>query len=219
MSDDERALLRRQFFRALLGKAVQPLAQNVEERLDAIQRVAAESMKSAQGKPAPSPPAPAPVPPPAAWIRPPGAMAEESFFSVCQRSGHCVEACPVAAIQIARDTDAEHDGLPYIDPEIQACVLCEDLPCISACPSGALLATERAEVRMGKARFEFDICLRSEGDYCEACVDVCPIGETAIVLDDEDLVAILDGCVGCGMCTMECPTSPKAIVIEPPGAQ
>jgi len=54
---------------------------------------------------------------------------------------------------------------------------------------------------------------------CDLCVIYCPLGEEAIVLnetqDGKFLPEVKDGCVGCGVCQMVCPTNPVAIVVEP----
>jgi len=56
-------------------------------------------------------------------------------------------------------------------------------------------------------------------EVCDLCVIYCPLGDEAIVLDKvEDgkfLPKVKDGCVGCGVCQMVCPTTPQAIVIKP----
>jgi len=56
-------------------------------------------------------------------------------------------------------------------------------------------------------------------EICDLCVAYCPLGEEAIVLkevgDGKYLPEVKDGCVGCGVCQMLCPTDPKAIVVEP----
>ncbi len=54
-------------------------------------------------------------------------------------------------------------------------------------------------------------------DLCDLCVTECPIGDSAIVMDTEDgknMPRILDGCTGCGVCVMICPSIPDTIVIE-----
>ena len=59
-------------------------------------------------------------------------------------------------------------------------------------------------------------------DICDLCVTECPIGDIAIILeenvtsDGQKIVKpkVLDGCTGCGVCTMICPTAPSSIVIE-----
>jgi len=54
---------------------------------------------------------------------------------------------------------------------------------------------------------------------CDLCVIYCPLGDDAIVLEtlkgDKFLPKIKEGCVGCGVCQMVCPTNPVAIVVKP----
>ncbi len=54
---------------------------------------------------------------------------------------------------------------------------------------------------------------------CDLCVIYCPIGEEAIELtevsDGKFLPKVKDGCVGCGVCQMVCPTTPQAIIVKP----
>ena len=56
-------------------------------------------------------------------------------------------------------------------------------------------------------------------EICDLCVIYCPLGDEAIVLDKiEDgkfIPKVKDGCVGCGVCQMVCPTNPVAIVVKP----
>ncbi len=48
---------------------------------------------------------------------------------------------------------------------------------------------------------------------CNICVTDCPIGETAIIFEN-NLPKVLDGCTGCGVCTMICPTEGPSITIK-----
>ena len=83
-----------------------------------------------------------------------------------------------------------------------------------ACPSGALELVELAKIQMGLARLYEEHCLRSNGEDCRICVEKCPLGEAAIRIDQAGTVEVREpGCVGCGVCEMYCPTTPKAIVI------
>ena len=57
-------------------------------------------------------------------------------------------------------------------------------------------------------------------EICNLCVTECPIGETAIVQmlsrSGRKLIPrVLDGCTGCGVCQMVCPTENPSIVVEP----
>jgi ferredoxin-type protein NapG len=57
-------------------------------------------------------------------------------------------------------------------------------------------------------------------EVCNLCVTECPIGETAIIQavsrSGRKLIPrVLDGCTGCGVCQMVCPTENASIVVEP----
>ena len=62
-----------------------------------------------------------------------------------------------------------------------------------------------------------------ESLVCDICVKECPIGESAIVMEEirnsEGIIIkrpkVLDGCTGCGVCTMVCPTEGSSIIVEP----
>ncbi len=59
-------------------------------------------------------------------------------------------------------------------------------------------------------------------EICDLCVTECPIGDTAIIMEesiDKDgntqfKPRILDGCTGCGVCVMVCPSTQDTIIIE-----
>lgn len=150
-------------------------------------------------------------------LRPPGAIVEKEFLDTCFRCGNCVEACPADAIRLFPSDDELLNNTPVVDPDLAACVICEDLSCMKACPSGALrLVDSPSQIRMGTARLYETLCVRSQGDDCTKCIDLCPLGETAIRLDQQGVVEVLSpGCVGCGVCQYQCPTQPKAIAVIP----
>jgi len=66
--------------------------------------------------------------------RPPGALPEPEFLERCTGCDECMKACPVNVIMI-EDTELRY---PVIYPETDPCIHCEDTPCISSCPTGAL---------------------------------------------------------------------------------
>lgn len=150
-------------------------------------------------------------------LRPPGALAEDEFLDRCYSSGQCVHACPVAAIKLARSDSPRLDRRPFIDPDVQACVVCDDLSCMHACPSGALSPVPKDAIDMGLAIVDLELCVRSQGEDCQICVDKCPIGARAIEIPQPGAAVIVHatGCTGCGVCQMYCPTEPRAIVVEP----
>lgn len=164
---------------------------------------------------------------PLQMLRPPGALPESEFLSTCHRCGLCADSCPATAIRLRSDGDERQRGTPYVDASLGACVVCDELACMKVCPSGALRLVDRLDIRMGLARVNEPICVRSTGEDCTICVDRCPLGATAIRIHDGRVAVIepdadlpdgsgpaVNGCVGCGVCQFFCPTTPKAIVVR-----
>ncbi|MBV2247646.1 MAG: 4Fe-4S dicluster domain-containing protein [Lentimicrobium sp.] len=56
-------------------------------------------------------------------------------------------------------------------------------------------------------------------EICNLCITECPIGEKAIYQklnrSGKLVPHVLDGCTGCGVCQMVCPTEDASIVVEP----
>lgn len=90
-------------------------------------------------------------------LRPPGAVDEKDFLSLCIKCGQCEQVCPYHSIELADIFKGHGIGTPYIDPLKRACYLCTALPCVLACPTNALdHSTEKPEdVKMGVAVFKF----------------------------------------------------------------
>ena len=200
---------RRKFFRALFHRVADPVADAIERPVKQFEQVLEQT-----GHVEPTLPPP-PVAP--SVLRPPGALQEEEFLSACHRSGQCAAVCPVQAIKFLTADDLRWGGTPYIEPEMQACVMCNDVPCARACPSGALQQVQPEEIRIGLAEWAMESCLRTMGQECRECVDKCPAGPRAIELDEVgNLITVkMDGCTGCGVCQQHCPTYPKAITVRP----
>jgi len=157
---------------------------------------------------------PAPIRAPV--LRPPGAIPEIYFGDACQRCGACIEVCPAHAIFALGDDAGAVAGTPTIDPDRGACVVCDGLQCTHVCPSGALLPLDDPHlIQMGLAQVYESLCVRSHGEECTTCVDLCPLGKDAIVFEDSGPPRVYaEGCTGCGVCQQHCPTSPKAIVVK-----
>ncbi|MDA1192029.1 MAG: 4Fe-4S binding protein [Candidatus Poribacteria bacterium] len=147
------------------------------------------------------------------WLRPPSVSDEVLFLDTCDRSGECVTACPANAIQ------KSDDGTPIIDPTYTPCVVCRDLACMSACPSGALTPKPATELGIGVAKVDHDVCVRSQGEECTLCVQSCPVqqmGSRVIEVTLRDRIHVYEeACVGCGCCVRACPTEPKAMRVLP----
>lgn len=167
------------------------------------------------------------------WLRPPGALPEKKFLQTCEGCGDCVQVCPANCIVIDKSSDNPiASGKPYIDPRRLPCVMCEDMACMQTCPTGALeLVPTPRDIRMGLAVVDHAVCFRTatlpESDEsisscqrdCQACVSQCPVGESAISINDAGAIAVHEaGCTGCGVCQWVCPTTPAAIVIYSPRA-
>ncbi len=71
-------------------------------------------------------------------LRPPGAVEEDDFLALCIKCGQCLQVCPYHSIELADLAKGHGIGTPYIDPLVRGCYLCKALPCVLACPSGAL---------------------------------------------------------------------------------
>ncbi len=71
-------------------------------------------------------------------LRPPGAVEEDRFLTMCIKCGQCLQVCPYDSIKL-EDIDGKAGvGTAYIDPLARGCYLCEAFPCVLACPTGAL---------------------------------------------------------------------------------
>lgn len=156
-------------------------------------------------------------------LRPPGALPEAEFLAACVRCGQCVEACPKECLLLSGSPDRFSLGTPYLEPEIVPCDLCQsrdERECIRVCPSKALLPVdEPRDVRMGMAYILEEHCLAYNQVICRACWHACPFPNEAISFDKRlRPVVNEEACVGCGLCTFACPTTPRAIPILPAGS-
>jgi len=71
-------------------------------------------------------------------LRPPGALTEDLFLASCIKCGQCLQVCPPQVIELAGISAGFGIGTPYIFPRQGGCILCSGLPCVLACPTGAL---------------------------------------------------------------------------------
>lgn len=147
------------------------------------------------------------------WLRPPGALAEPEFLDKCTRCTDCLMACPHQAIRRLGPEFGDDFGTPAVIPLETPCYLCDDLPCVTACKTGALRCETRGEVDMGVAVLARDKCYLSQGQPCDYCIERCPLKSEAIVLGGNGLPLIdPQGCTGCGVCAYLCPADALTIV-------
>ncbi|MDT8387242.1 MAG: ferredoxin-type protein NapG [Thiogranum sp.] len=166
---------------------------------------------------------------PSLAIRPPGARDEEQFLGACIRCGLCVRDCPFDTLSLATLDAAVNLGTPYFTARNIPCEMCDDIPCVKACPTGALDPglTDIDDARMGLAvLIDQENCLNFQGLRCEVCYSVCPSIDKAITLErhhnprsDKHAVFIpvvhSGHCTGCGKCEKACVLEKAAIKILP----
>jgi ferredoxin-type protein NapG len=166
---------------------------------------------------------------PAYAIRPPGALTEDRFQSACLRCGQCVRACPYKILHLAEIGEEIPTGTPYFIARTGPCRMCEDMPCIRACPSGALNKSLPTiyESRMGLAvLLDHENCLNYLGLRCDVCYRACPLIDEAITLDYQVnrrsgvhtlFIPVVHSkhCTGCGKCEHSCVLDNAAIKVLP----
>lgn len=160
--------------------------------------------------PAPVPPADAP--PPRKLARPPGALKDpKKFNKACTKCGDCIVACPYGVLFQMGPASG-----PLLDPNLNACRLCPDMPCIDSCETGALKKLRKKQnPRLGVAVVSESLCRNHESrkprlapgqksQTCKICVRECPV-KGAISLGKDRLPDIAKSCTGCGQCVHVCP--------------
>ena len=166
---------------------------------------------------------------PATAIRPPGVGDERAFQAACVRCGLCVRDCPYKTLKLAELGDPVALGTPYFEARNIPCEMCDDIPCVKACPTGALdpALTEINAARMGLAVVvDQEACIAFQGLRCEVCFNVCPVRGKAITLnyrhnDRSGKHALFipvvhsQGCTGCGKCEKACILEESAIKVFP----
>jgi len=162
-------------------------------------------------------------------LRPPGALPESAFQGACIRCGLCVRDCPWGILDLARPEQPVATGTPYFVARQLPCEMCEDIPCVKACPTGALdpALTDVNEARMGLAvLIDHETCLNHLGLRCDVCYRVCPLIDKAITLEPQHNprtgkhtlflpVVHSEACTGCGKCEKACVLETAAIKVLP----
>jgi ferredoxin-type protein NapG len=166
---------------------------------------------------------------PAGAIRPPGAIDEHEFGGACIRCGLCVRDCPYDTLRLAGFLEDVTTGTPYFIARDVPCEMCEDIPCVKACPTGALDPDlqDIDDARMGLAALiDQETCLNFQGLRCDVCYRVCPLIDEAITLEmlhnpRSGKHALFlptvhsDACTGCGKCEYACVLPEAAVKVFP----
>lgn len=166
---------------------------------------------------------------PAHYLRPPGALPEGDFNGACIRCGLCVRDCPFDMLHLGELGQEVPTGTPYFIAREKACEMCEDIPCVAACPTDALnhALTDIDDARMGLAVLvDQENCIAFQGLRCEVCYQICPIKDQAITLERQHNqrsgkhalfipVVHSDRCTGCGKCEEACILTEAAIKVLP----
>lgn len=157
-------------------------------------------------------------------IRPPGALSEKAFLTLCQRCALCMKACPTNVIN---PTLGEAGMAGFWTPRLimtlgyceYTCTLCG-----SVCPTGAIQEISMKEktqrpIKIGSAYVDRGRCLPWSGNTpCIVCEEHCPTSPKAIYLK-KSVTELRDGkqktfqlpfvdlsrCIGCGICEYKCP--------------
>jgi ferredoxin-type protein NapG len=163
----------------------------------------------------------------AVLLRPPGA--DKDFLGACIRCGQCVRACPYNTLKLVGLFQRGGTGSPHYEPRQIPCEMCADLPCIKACPTGALdpELTDVNKIKMGVAVLvDQENCLNYLGLRCGVCYRSCPSIDKALTLDARHnrrsgkhtlfLPKVHSShCTGCGKCEKSCVLPIAAIKVLP----
>lgn len=190
MSDAEKNIDRRQLFKEIFFLVGNKVADYAGKKVDSVM-------------------------PRTDYLRPPGAVEESEFLSLCSRCDECIKACPAKAIKRSVGLMDVAVGTPVITPKENPCVLCNGLLCIAACKEGALKPVGRVdEVKMGVARINQPFCFAWEGQDCQLCFVKCPLQGDALYQEDGKPVINEEKCVGCGVCEYACHTINNTCAIK-----
>ncbi len=163
-----------------------------------------------------------------AYLRPPGAVAEDDFLSKCIRCGECMKVCPTNAAQPAMwESGLEGMWTPLLKLRLGYCEY-RCTMCTQICPTGALQKLDLAakqKTKLGLAVVDRNRCLPiAEGKPCTMCREQCPLTDKAITLTEAQVTVGSNTltlqqpqvnpklCIGCGICENKCPVQGQAAI-------
>ncbi|VAW76290.1 hypothetical protein MNBD_GAMMA12-1231 [hydrothermal vent metagenome] len=156
------------------------------------------------------------------WYRPPFAVDEFEFIVSCLRCDACINACEVDVLfALTAGHGTMVAGTPVMDLTHNACLLCDNWPCVLACESGVLggnQVTERSnEVSKGqynslgsqdgKQRFQNN---SAESQSNTKVPDSNPVSQKSKLPKLADVAINRNTCLPfigpeCGICVNVCP--------------
>ncbi|MGL5031266.1 MAG: ferredoxin-type protein NapF [Aeromonas sp.] len=144
--------------------------------------------------------------------RPPWAIEESQYLSLCTRCGECIKACPQQLLKPATQKQYAGTliaGTPVLDLTCGQCSYCGS--CANACPTGAL------DLQLGRQRQTRVLidasCQAQQGFYCLLCEDACP--QHAIKASGDGVNINMDACNGCGACGLACLYGAITLIRQP----
>lgn len=142
-------------------------------------------------------------------LRPPWAIDEFLFISICNACGECIKQCPTKIIKPGRG------NFPVVDFESGECLFCGD--CVSSCKPDALTQSSNHLPWQITASINEANCLAFHNIECRSCYDPCEPRAINITLQRGSVsIPIIDkeSCTGCGACLSVCPA--QSIEIQLP---
>jgi ferredoxin-type protein NapF len=146
-------------------------------------------------------------------FRPPAALNEKLFNTLCLRCGNCIKACPTKIIKHYTNPDKP---VAWMTPEVSfengGYCLGDCNLCGTVCPSGSISpfpVSAKKELFMASVEIGLEKCLLSDQKECDRCKAVCTYKAIKIVRTESPLImkplVDLSLCVGCGACAAICP--------------
>lgn len=145
--------------------------------------------------------------------RPPGALPETTFLTLCTRCGACIQACPTGLLrENYYATSVQDIGSPHVVFRGNFCKH-DCNACSLVCPTGAIQkfsVEDKKDIKIGLAVLsDFERCRLYEDVECSICQRDCPYDAVSYEWSEEEYlrIPVIDPktCTGCGRCVVSCP--------------